>query len=60
MSAESPKKPGEVPTPGKEPETNPTREPGIQPNTEPDIQPGKEPLTPSETPGAPPIPTMEA
>jgi hypothetical protein len=46
-----PKKPNEIPQPGKNPESVPSEEPEpeIWPRKEPEIQPGKEPLT------APPI-----
>ncbi len=48
-----PKKPCEIPQPGKEPETTSAeeREPDVWPRKQPEIQPGKEPLT--SPPGAP-------
>ncbi|MFZ6012154.1 MAG: hypothetical protein ACOYXT_17565 [Bacteroidota bacterium] len=55
---ETPKKPTEIPYPGKNPETIPTEEPqpGVWPKKEPEIQPEHEPLT--VPPTAPPeIPT---
>lgn len=49
-----PKKPSEIPQPGKDPETVPSEEPepDTWPRKEPEITPGKEPLT--TPPGAPP------
>jgi hypothetical protein len=42
-----PKKPNEIPVPGREPETIPAEEPGpgVWPKKEPEIQPEREPLT---------------
>ncbi len=42
-----PKKPSEIPQPGKNPETVPAEEPEpkVWPRKEPEINPGKEPLT---------------
>jgi hypothetical protein len=55
-----PKKPNEIPSPGKNPETDPTPEPepSVWPRREPEIQPGKEPLTtpPSKPMEIPPPP----
>jgi hypothetical protein len=55
-----PKKPNEIPYPGKNPETVPTEEPepGVWPRREPEIQPEREPLTipptaPPEIPAPP-------
>lgn len=59
-----PKKPNEIPQPGKNPETIPSEEP--EPNTwprkEPEIQPGKEPLTipPTAPPEVPKPPENQA
>jgi len=60
MGSIRPKKPNEIPQPGKEPETTPEvePEPNMWPRKEPEIQPGKEPLTappdaPLEVPNAP-------
>jgi hypothetical protein len=49
-----PKKPSEIPQPGKDPETVPSEEPepATWPKKEPEITPGEEPLT--TPPGAPP------
>ena len=49
-----PKKPSEIPQPGKDPETVPSEEPEPEtwPRKEPEITPGKEPLT--TPPDAPP------
>ncbi len=49
-----PKKPSEIPQPGKDPETIPSQEPepNVWPRKEPEIQPGREPLT--TPPTAPP------
>ncbi|HEY0742059.1 MAG TPA: hypothetical protein VGD40_11385 [Chryseosolibacter sp.] len=55
-----PKKPNEIPQPGKNPETIPSEEPepNVWPRKEPEIQPEREPLTvpptaPPEIPAAP-------
>ena len=47
-----PKKPNEIPVPGKSPEIIPAEEPepGVWPKKEPEIQPEKEPLTIPPTP----------
>jgi len=49
---QKPKKPNEIPMPGKNPETIPTPvpEPGVWPKKEPEIQPEREPLTVPPTP----------
>jgi hypothetical protein len=46
-TSQKPKKPNEIPVPGKNPETIPTPEPepGTWPKKEPEIQPEREPLT---------------
>ena len=51
-SAQTPKKPNEIPVPGKDPETIPAPEPepGVWPKKEPEIQPEREPLTIPPTP----------
>jgi hypothetical protein len=57
--AGKPKKPTEVPSPGKAPETNPSEEPEpvTWPRKTPEILPGKEPQTiPSGPPEIPPPP----
>ena len=51
-----PKKPSEIPQPGKDPETVPSEEPSTWPKREPEITPGKEPLTTPPGP-QPEIPT---
>ena len=53
-TSQKPKKPSEIPVPGKDPETIPTPEPepGTWPKKEPEIQPEREPLT--VPPTAPP------
>jgi hypothetical protein len=58
MMSSKPKKPNEIPLPGKDPEIIPAEEPdpGVWPKKEPEIQPEKEPLTipptpPREVPG---------
>lgn len=59
-AAAKPKKPGEIPQPGKDPETEPAEEPEprVWPGKEPEIMPGREPLTvpPSAPPDVPPPP----
>jgi len=59
-----PKKPGEIPTPGKNPEIIPSEEPEpiTWPNKEPEIQPEREPLTtpPSAPPEVPKPPSQVA
>jgi hypothetical protein len=50
--SQTPKKPNEIPVPGKNPETIPAPEPepGVWPKKEPEIQPEREPLTVPPTP----------
>jgi hypothetical protein len=58
-----PKKPNEIPQPGKNPETIPTEEPEprVWPRKEPEIQPGKEPLTvPPTAPPDVPVPPQNS
>ena len=59
-----PKKPGEIPTPGKNPEIIPSEEPEpiTWPKKEPEIQPEREPLTnpPSAPPEVPTPPSSKA
>jgi hypothetical protein len=52
LTGAKPKKPNEIPVPGKDPEITPTEEPepGVWPKKEPEIQPEKEPLTIPPTP----------
>jgi hypothetical protein len=50
--SQKPKKPNEIPVPGKNPETIPTPEPEppVWPKQEPEIQPEREPLSIPPTP----------
>jgi hypothetical protein len=60
--AGKPKRPKEIPSPGKEPETTPSEEPepNIWPQKTPEINPGKEPRTtpPTAPPEVPPPPSF--
>ena len=62
LMSQKPKKPNEIPVPGKDPETIPTPEPepGVWPKKEPETQPEREPLTvPPTSPPEIPKPPQE-